>query len=197
VPTGPIHYTKEPYRNMIWAICWRNIQGKRVCESPKHCTKELGTSVTVHTHDLCTALTRALSRWMDHDVMRLTDGTWWPGGALGHPVEAPSSACAADHTAPPCRGCGGRTECSARRSPTSTASAVVGHPLPRGRYAPPAWCGCWCAGRSGGGTPLAPCGCGGRRGRKGPVLLQRLECPDPDTIGHPAPRDSRGFDRLE
>ena len=33
--------------------------------------------------------------------------------------------------------------------------------------------------------------------REGPVLLQRLERPDPHTIGDPTPRDGRGFDGLE
>jgi len=59
---------------------------------------------------------------------------------------------------------------------------------PRGRFAPSTRCGCRRAGRSGGGTPLAACGCGRRRGYEGPVLLQRLERPDPDTIGHPQAR---------
>jgi len=54
---------------------------------------------------------------------------------------------------------------------------------------------CW--GRWAGGTPLAACGCRGCRGREGPVLLQRLERPDPDTIGHAAPGDRCGFDGFE
>jgi hypothetical protein len=58
--------------------------------------------------------------------------------------------------------------------------------------APPAG-GRW----GGGGAPLAAPGWGRGGRREDPGLLQRLERPDPHTIGHTASRDGGGFDGLE
>jgi hypothetical protein len=57
----------------------------------------------------------------------------------------------------------------------------------------------WRAARAvgGGGAPPAAPGWGRGRRREDPGLLQRLERPDPHTIGHTASRDGGGFDSLE
>ena len=62
---------------------------------------------------------------------------------------------------------------SARRSPAAAGRGPVGWPYPAG--------GVW----------------GAARRREGPVLLQGLERPAPDTIGDPTARDGGGFDGLK
>src|SRR5262249_48408515 len=86
----------------------------------------------------------------------------------------------------------------ARRIPASAnARHACATSSPCGCFAPPARCRCPRAGRWGSGAPLTLRGCGGRCGRKSPVLLQRLERPHPDTIDDPAPGNGRRFDGLE
>jgi hypothetical protein len=108
-----------------------NMPSIRGWECRKHCTKECRRRVTVHAHAPCAALAYALARRGDDDLVPLTDGMWWSGGAWVRPVSAAAPACVADHTAPPRRGCGGHAEPSARRSRASADTRYGRPPLYR------------------------------------------------------------------
>src|SRR6266481_270031 len=89
--------------------------------------------------------------------------------------------------------------CPPRRAPLGgrLLGATCPAPSPLGGGILPARCGAGGA-RLRSGFPLLTTRGRRRAGRReGPVLLQRLERPDPHTIGHAASRDCSGFDGLE
>jgi hypothetical protein len=76
-------------------------------------------------------------------------------------------------------------------------SVAYSAPSPLGGGAPPVRCGAGGARLGGGFPPLTTRGRQRAGRREGPVLLQRLERPDPHTVGHATARDCSGFDGLE
>src|SRR5712691_9075325 len=89
--------------------------------------------------------------------------------------------------------------CPARRAPLGgrLLGATCPAPSPLGGGAPPARCGKGGARLGGGFPPLTTRGQGRGRRREGPVLVECLERPDPDTVGHATSRDGGSFDRRD